>query len=124
MIRIILSLLAALMFVGVAPAQIKSVNTKLDEKHCRKLKPDRKNGELERLRCGGVGGYWLKVISGGDDSVAELVTPSAKEFDTSATFAGHHVASGNSEWRGKNGQPIGLIVRYSVQEPEVSNRIS
>lgn len=118
MIRMILLLLAAVMFVSAAPAQIKSVYTKLDDKHCRKLKPDRKNREFEKLRCGGVAGYWLKVTSGGDDAVAELVTPSGKEFDTVATFAGHHVASGTSEWRVKNGRPIGLIVRYSVQEPD------
>jgi hypothetical protein len=107
-----------LVSVSFASAQIKSVYTKLDEKSCKSLKPDKKNGETGALRCGGVGGYWLRVISGPDDSVAELITPSGKEFATDSTFAGHHVASGTSEWRVKNGRPVGLIVRYSVQEPE------
>ena len=118
MIRIFSICLFMLVSVSFASAQIRSVYTKLDEKACKTQKPDEKNGEFQRLRCGGVAGYWLRVISGSDDSVAELITPSGKEFATDGTFAGHHVASGTSEWRVKGGKPIGLIVRYSVQQPD------
>lgn len=118
MIRIILTILVTLLSVSFASAQIKSVYTKLDKKYCRSQKPDRKNGEIGLLKCSGVGGYWLRVTSGADDAVVELVTPSGKDFATESTFAGHHFASSPAEWRVKNGRPIGLIVRYSVQEPE------
>jgi len=118
MTKLLLAVFFALICITVAPAQVKSVYTKLDEKHCRSLKPDKKNGEFERLKCNGVGGYWLRVISGGDDSVADLITPSGKEFSADYHFAGHRVVSGTSEWRVKKGRPIGLIIRYSVQEPD------
>ena len=119
MVRIIsICLLMLLLSVSFASAQIKSVYTTLDEKHCKSQKPDRKNGEFERLKCGGVSGYWLRVLSGGDDSVVDLMTPSGKAFSADYGFAGHRVASGTSEWRVKNGRPIGVIIRYSVQEPD------
>ena len=118
MVRIISICLFMLATVTFASAQIKSVYTKLDQKHCKALKPDRKNGEFERLKCGGVGGYWLQVLSGGDDTVVDVVTPSGKEFSADYSFAGHRVASGTSEWRVKGGRPISVIIRYSVQEPE------
>lgn len=118
MLRIIFTILVMLVSISFASAQIKSVYTKLDDKHCRSLKPDKKDDEIGRLRCGGVSGYWIRVTSYPDDALAELVTPSGMEYDTVSTFAGHKIASGTSEWRVNNGQPIGLIVRYSVQEPE------
>ena len=118
MIRLLSIYLVILVSAGFASAQIKSVYTKLDEKHCKSQKPNKKDSEIGRLKCGGVGGYWLRATSYPDDAIVEIVTPAGKDFDTVSSFAGHHVASGTSEWRVKNGRPIGLIVRYSVEEPD------
>lgn len=118
MIKALFIILIALASVGIASAQVKSIYTKLDDKHCTRLKADRKNGELDSYRCRRVGDYWLKLIFGEDSNIAELVTRSGKEFSTDVGFAGRRFVGNTAEWRLKNGRPIGLILRYDLMNPE------
>src|SRR3954452_23602512 len=85
MVRTIFIILITLISVGFTSAQIKSVYTKLDDKHCRPLK-----APLGSRRCSGVGGYRVETAFGEDHREADLIAPSGKNFGAGIAPAGHY----------------------------------
>lgn len=112
-----------------APAD--STYTDLDEKACKKLKPDANDqGTIYEAECPGAGGYKV-ILSASDHSVAlTLVDPAGKSTDLRLrdainTAAGFTVGD-KMEWRSlEKGVPSSFIVRANkLVDPDLNKRES
>jgi hypothetical protein len=122
MLRVISALFMILLSAGLIGAQIRSVYTSLDEKHCKSLKrnPAEPNVIYNGM-CSGVGGYQLNIMASDEHQWIELVTPSRKSFGVGMQSASYNFLGTKAEWRVKAGKPIALIVRYNLIGPEGNN---
>ena len=103
---------------AIASAQIASKYTVLDQKHCKSLKLDPKEAEVDyKGLCTGVGGYKLKVANFDLHHILDLVTPAGKTFNVGIDSASYNFLGTKAEWRVKNGKPFALIVRYNLIGP-------
>jgi hypothetical protein len=119
MIRIISALALMLISVILTSAQIKSVYTSLDEKHCKSVKGDPKEKNvIYNGVCPGVGSYKLKIAASEEHQWIGLVAPSGKEFFVGTQSASYNFLGKKAEWRVRNGRPLALIVRYNLMNPE------
>jgi hypothetical protein len=116
MLRVFLTTALLLLLSSIAAAQIKSVYTSLDEKHCRTMKPGPDSNVIYNGRCPGVSGYKLAVAASEEHQWIELVAPSGKKFDAGITPVAYDSLGKTAEWRIRNGKPIALIVRFDLRD--------
>jgi hypothetical protein len=123
MLKIILTTALLLLLGSIATAQIKSVYTSLDEKHCKSLKPVPDSDVIyissyNRI-CSGVGGYRLALDldldKGQDHQWIALVAPSGRKFDAGIGPDAYNSVGKTAEWRVRNGRPIALIIRFDLR---------
>ena len=122
MLKILSTFFMVLLSSSFAMAQIKSVYTSLDEKHCRKMKNGSDN-VIYNGRCPGVGGYKIAVAASEEHQWAELIAPSGKKFDVSISPVAYDSLGRTAEWRVKNGKPIALIIRFDLRD-EFGGKVS
>jgi hypothetical protein len=115
MTKIILTIIFTLSTVSLASAQIKSVYTSVDEKHCKTLKPQDTN-VIYRGRCAGVAGYKLEVNASEEHQWIELVAPAGKRSDVGLQPVAYDSVGKTAEWRVRNGKPIAVIVRFDLRQ--------
>lgn len=113
MLKIVITAALLLLLSCVAEAQIKSVYTSLDNKHCKTMKPinDSLGVYSYNKICGGVGGYRLALEEDKDRQLIAIVTPSGKTSDAGFGPDAYNSLGKTAEWRVRNGKPIALIIR-------------
>jgi len=118
MLRTISLVTLLLLSCGIASGQIRSVYTTLDQKHCKSLKLDPNEHEVDyKGLCTGAGGYKLRVANFDLHHVLDLITPAGKSFNVGIDSASYNFLGTRAEWRMKNGKPFALIVRYNLIGP-------
>lgn len=120
--RLPFSLIAALSFLVVGPAQAqpnKSVYTSLRAKQCRTLKSSNSEAGDYLGRCPGIGGYKLLVSEGDLRQNIEVVTPQGAKHSLelwSVVSPAFSSLGPKAEWRVAKSKPVALIVRYNASE--------
>lgn len=113
MLRIVITTSLLLLLSSVAGAQVKSVYTSLDNKHCKNMKPlnDSLGVYSYNKLCGGVEGYRLALEEDKDRQLIAIVAPSGKISDAGFGPDAYNSLGKTAEWRVRKGRPIALIVR-------------
>ena len=113
MLKIVITAAVMALLTNVAAAQIKSVYTGLDEKHCKAMKPvnDSLGVYTYNKICSGVGGYRLALDEDKDRQLVAIVAPSGKTYDAGFGPDAYNSLGKTAEWRVRNGKPIALIIR-------------
>ena len=113
MLRIVTITSLLLLLSSVAPAQVKSVYTSLDNKHCKTIKPVNDSLGVYRYNkmCSGIGGYRLALDEDKDRQLIAIVAPSGKTSDAGFGPDAYNSLGKTAEWRVRNGKPIALIIR-------------
>jgi len=121
--RIFITAALLLLTSIVAAAQIKSVYTSLDEKHCKNDETisDSLGVYTYNKMCGGVGGYRLALEEDKDRKLVAIVAPSGKTFDAGFGPDAYNSLGKTAEWRVRNRKPIALIIRIDERNESGGN---
>jgi len=113
MLRMVITTASLLLLSTVASAQIKSVYTSLDNKHCKTMNPVNDSLGVYKYNkiCSGVGGYRLALDENKDRQLVAIVAPSGKTSDAGFGPDAYNSLGKTAEWRVRNGKPIALIIR-------------
>jgi len=106
-----------------------SVYTKLSTKACRTVKSTSAEGGSYVGMCPGVAGYKLQMEEGDLRQNIQVITPAGQKHSLelwSVVGSSFSSLGEKAEWRikrtGAKGNPIALIVRYNVADPENSTK--
>jgi hypothetical protein len=129
--KTLLTALALILLLAAATAAQSntSVYTNLDGPPCKTLKSDSSGAGSYEGQCPGVAGYRLLVQEGDLRQNIVVVTPTGKKQSLELwNVVGSSFSSlgKKAEWRmngaGKKANPVALIVRYNVANPEDSTK--
>lgn len=122
-------LLGAFLFIlspGVE-AQNTSVYTDLAEKKCRTVESTSDEGGSYKGVCPGVAGFKLEVVEGDLRQSVNVIAKSGERFELNLwnISGGFSSVGPKAEWRMKGKTPVGLILRFNVNEnPDEPNRVT
>ena len=122
-IKIILILsFVAVFSVATFAQKTTSVYTNLGDKSCKTLEADASGAGSYRGRCPGIGGYKLDLLEGDLRQTINVIAPSKKNFELNFWhyFGSFSAVGAKAEWRMKGKNPVALIVRFNVSDPEDS----
>lgn len=122
-IFLILSLVAAFSVSSFAQKAV-SVYTSLDTKNCKTLESDESGAGSYKGECKGTGGYKLHVLEGDIRQTINVIAPGNKEFELNFWnfYSSFSAVGEKAEWRVKGKNPIALIVRFNVSNPEYPDK--
>lgn len=74
--------------------------------------------------CKGVGGFKVQLIEGDIRQTLNIITPARKKFELNfwGFYSSFSSIGEKIEWRMKGGEPVALIARYNVANPEDSEK--
>ncbi len=121
-----LVLIAALLlpFGLTAAAQNKSIYTSTKTSSCRTTMSTSDGAGSYVGECRGVGGYKVRLIEGDIRQTLDIITPAKTKFELNfwSIFSSFSSIGEKIEWRVKGKEPVALIVRYNVADPENSQK--
>lgn len=102
--------------------KITSAYTSLGEKACKTLEANPDEGGSYLGECPGLGGFKVQLIEGDLRQTLNLISPAKKKFELNfwSAFGSFSAIGEKLEWRMKGKNPIAIIARYNVSDPEDS----
>lgn len=101
--------------------KIESIYTDLTSEKCKTLESFADEGGSYRGVCAGIGGYRLEVLEGDLRQTINVIAPNGKKHELdlwNKVSYGFSAVGEKAEWRikrkGKNADPIALIVRFNA----------
>jgi hypothetical protein len=100
----------------------KSIYTSTRTNSCRTITSTSEGTGSYVGECRGVAGYKVRIIEGDIRQTLDLITPGGKRFELNfwSIFSSFSSIGDRIEWRLKGNEPVGLIARYNVANPEDS----
>ncbi len=113
-----------LVMAAHAAAQNTSVYTSTRTNACRTIRSSSADTGSYVGECRGVGGYKIRLIEGDIRQTLNIITPNGKahELNFWNIFGSFSSIGERMEWRLRGKEPIALIARYNVADPENSEK--
>jgi hypothetical protein len=122
--RVFPALLLTLLVVASAYGQNTSIYTSTRTSDCKTLESVDDGVGWYVGECKGTGGYKVQLIEGDIRQTLNVITPARKKFELNfwGYYSSFSAVGQKIEWRIKGGVPVALIARYSVSNPEQSEK--
>ena len=113
-----------LLLAAVTAAQNKSIYTSTKTSSCRTILSTSEGAGSYIGECMGIGGYKVRLIEGDIRQTLDIITPGKRKFELNFwhIFSSFSSVGDKIEWRMKGKQPVALIARYNVADPENSQK--